>query len=70
MFRVLSAPDDTIAPAPGTPPPAPTGGNPLTGATETTLPGLATFKGLACRFRGYSGLTGVDHDERCSCLGR
>lgn len=53
MFRVLSAPDDTTAP--GTPPPAPTGGsNPLTGAAETTLPGLATFKGLVLGLIPYA----------------
>lgn len=43
MFRVLSAPDETTALAT----PAPVGGStPLIGATETTLPGLAAFKGL------------------------
>jgi hypothetical protein len=49
MFRVLSAPDDTTTPA--TPP---GGGNPLTGATETTLPGLATFKGLVLGLIPYA----------------
>ncbi|HET9648938.1 MAG TPA: DUF6112 family protein [Microlunatus sp.] len=51
MFRVLSAPDDTtppVAPAPGG------GSNPLTGATETTLPGLATFKGLVLGLIPYA----------------
>ena len=49
MFRVLSAPEDTPAPA------APAGsGNPLTGATETTLPGLATFKGLVLGLIPYA----------------
>lgn len=53
MFGVLSAPDDTTAPA--TPAPAPAGGsNPLTGATETTLPGLATFKGLVLGLIPYA----------------
>ncbi len=53
MLRVLSAPDDTSAPA--TPAPAPAGGsNPLTGATETTLPGLATFKGLVLGLIPYA----------------
>ena len=48
MFRVMSVPEDSTAPAaPATPVSDPAGGsNPLTGATETTLPGLATFKGL------------------------
>ena len=51
MFRVLSAPGDTTAPAT----PAPAGGsNPLTGATETTLPGLATFKGLVLGLIPYA----------------
>jgi len=52
MFRVLSAPDDTTAPTA----PAPVGGgsNPLTGATETTLPGLATFKGLVLGLIPYA----------------
>ncbi len=51
MFRVLSAPDDTTAPAT----PAPAGGsNPLIGATETTLPGLATFKGLVLGLIPYA----------------
>ena len=51
MFRVLSAPDDTAASAA----PAPAGGsNPLTGATETTLPGLATFKGLVLGLIPYA----------------
>lgn len=50
MFRVLSAPEDSTAPAP-----APAGGsNPLTGATETTLPGLATFKGLVLGLIPYA----------------
>ena len=45
MLRVLSAPNGTTARA--TPAPTPTGGsNPLIGATEMTLPGLATLKGL------------------------
>jgi hypothetical protein len=53
MFQALSAPDDTIAPT--TPEPAPAGGaNPLTGATETTLPGLATFKGLVLGLIPYA----------------
>jgi hypothetical protein len=43
MFRVQSPPDDTTAP---TAPAQAGGSNPLTGATETTLPRLATFKGL------------------------
>lgn len=51
MFRVLSAPDETTAPA--TPGPA-SGSNPLTGATETTLPGLATFKGLVLGLIPYA----------------
>ncbi|HOZ58552.1 MAG TPA: DUF6112 family protein [Nakamurella multipartita] len=51
MFRALSAPDDTTAPAST----APAGGrNPLTGATETTLPGLATFKGLVLGLIPYA----------------
>ena len=50
MFRALSAPDDTTAPAT----PAPAGSNPLTGATETTLPGLATFKGLVLGLIPYA----------------
>lgn len=51
MFRSLSAPDDTTAPTA----PAPAGGsNPLTGATETTLPGLATFKGLVLGLIPYA----------------
>ena len=53
MFGVMSAPDDTTAPT--TPAPAPAGGdNPLTGATETTLPGLATFKGLVLGLIPYA----------------
>jgi hypothetical protein len=53
MFRVLSAPDETTVPA--TPAPVPAGGsNPLTGATETTLPGLATFKGLVLGLIPYA----------------
>ena len=51
MFRILSAPDDTTAHTA----PAPAGGaNPLTGATETTLPGLATFKGLVLGLIPYA----------------
>jgi len=45
MIRAFVAPDSTTAPSP-TATPAPAGVNPLTGATETPLPGLATFKGL------------------------
>jgi hypothetical protein len=51
MIRALAAPDDTTAP---TPAPAPAGGNPLTGATETALPGLATFKGLVMGLIPYA----------------
>jgi hypothetical protein len=37
------------------PAPAPAGAtNPLTGATETTLPGLATFKGLVLGLVPYA----------------
>jgi hypothetical protein len=53
MFRVLSAPDDTTASAAPTTVPA-GAGNPLTGATETTLPGLATFKGLVLGLIPYA----------------
>ena len=53
MFRALAAPDDTPTPSP-TPTPAPAGNNPLTGATETTLPGLATFKGLVLGLIPYA----------------
>lgn len=53
MIRALAAPDDTPAPSP-TPAPAPAGNNPLTGATETTLPGLATFKGLVLGLIPYA----------------
>lgn len=49
MTSMVAAPDDTSTPAP---PPA--GGNPLTGATETTLPGLATFKGLVLGLIPYA----------------
>ena len=47
MIQALAAPDDTPAPAPA-------GDNPLTGATETTLPGLATFKGLVLGLIPYA----------------
>ena len=50
MIRVLSAPNDTTSPTP-----APAGAsNPLSGATETTLPGLATFKGLVLGLIPYA----------------
>ena len=53
MFRVLSAPEDSTTPA--APATAPAGGpNPLTGATETTLPGLVTFKGLVLGLIPYA----------------
>ena len=51
MFVILSAPDDTSAP---TTPATAGGSNPLTGATETTLPGLATFKGLVLGLIPYA----------------
>jgi hypothetical protein len=53
MIQAVAAPDDTPAPSP-TPAPAPAGNNPLTGATETTLPGLATFKGLVLGLIPYA----------------
>ncbi len=53
MIRALAAPDDTPAADP-TPGQAPAGGNPLTGATETTLPGLSTFKGLVLGLIPYA----------------
>lgn len=51
MIGSLVAPEDSTAP---TPAPAPAGNNPLTGATETTLPGLATFKGLVLGLIPYA----------------
>ena len=51
MIRAFAAPDDPTTPAPA---PAPAGNNPLTGATETTLPGLATFKGLVLGLIPYA----------------
>ena len=53
MIRAISAPDDTTS-ATTPPAPAPAGTNPLTGATETTLPGLATFKGLVLGLIPYA----------------
>lgn len=50
MTRAFVAPEDTTAPSA----PAPAGNNPLTGATETTLPGLATFKGLVLGLIPYA----------------
>ena len=50
MIRALAAPDDTPAPTP----PGASRGNPLTGATETALPGLATFKGLVLGLIPYA----------------
>ena len=50
MIRAFVAPEDTTAPSA----PAPAGNNPLTGATETTLPGLATFKGLVLGLIPYA----------------
>ncbi len=49
MIRTLAAPGDP--PSPGA---EPAGNNPLTGATETTLPGLATFKGLVLGLVPYA----------------
>ena len=53
MIRALAAPDVTSAASPA-PAPALADNNPLTGATETTLPGLATFKGLVLGLIPYA----------------
>ena len=52
MIRALAAPGDTTTPMPTTAPVA--DNNPLSGATETTLPGLATFKGLVLGLIPYA----------------
>ena len=52
MIRALAAPGDTTTPTPTIAPVA--DNNPLSGATETTLPGLATFKGLVLGLIPYA----------------
>jgi hypothetical protein len=48
----------------------PTGLNAILTQIAALLNQLLGALGLTCRFRGHSRLTGVDHDERCSHLGR